>query len=62
VIDLWEINEAFAAVVLQSMRKLDLDPERVNVTLAGLRVSRREPVIVLMRRPRRAGAVDVSAH
>ena len=31
VIDLWEINEAFAAVVLQTMRKLDLDPERVNV-------------------------------
>jgi acetyl-CoA C-acetyltransferase len=30
-IDLWEINEAFAAVVLQTMRKLDLDPARVNV-------------------------------
>jgi acetyl-CoA C-acetyltransferase len=30
-IDLWEINEAFAAVVLQTMRKLDIDPERVNV-------------------------------
>jgi len=30
-IDLWEINEAFAAVVLQTTRKLDLDPERVNV-------------------------------
>ena len=30
-IDLWEINEAFAAVVLQTMRKLGLDPERVNV-------------------------------
>lgn len=30
-IDLWEINEAFAAVVLQTMRALDLDPERVNV-------------------------------
>jgi acetyl-CoA C-acetyltransferase len=30
-IDLWEINEAFAAVVLQTMRTLDLDPERVNV-------------------------------
>jgi acetyl-CoA C-acetyltransferase len=30
-IDLWEINEAFAAVVLQSMRKLGIDPERVNV-------------------------------
>ena len=30
-IDLWEINEAFAAVPLQAMRKLDLDPEKVNV-------------------------------
>ncbi|HLY29956.1 MAG TPA: acetyl-CoA C-acyltransferase, partial [Ktedonobacterales bacterium] len=30
-IDVWEINEAFAAVPLQVMRALDLDPERVNV-------------------------------
>ena len=30
-IDLWEINEAFAAVVLQTIRKLDIDPARVNV-------------------------------
>jgi acetyl-CoA C-acetyltransferase len=30
-IDLWEINEAFAAVVVQTMRKLAIDPERVNV-------------------------------
>jgi acetyl-CoA C-acetyltransferase len=30
-IDLWEINEAFAAVVLQTIRKLAIDPERVNV-------------------------------
>jgi acetyl-CoA C-acetyltransferase len=30
-IDLWEINEAFAAVVLQTIRKLQIDPERVNV-------------------------------
>ena len=30
-IDLWEINEAFAAVVLQTVRKLGIDPERVNV-------------------------------
>jgi acetyl-CoA C-acetyltransferase len=30
-IDLWEINEAFAAVVLQTMRKLGIDQERVNV-------------------------------
>ncbi len=30
-VDLWEINEAFAAVALQVMRKLNLDPARVNV-------------------------------
>lgn len=30
-IDLWEINEAFATVPLQTMRKLGLDPARVNV-------------------------------
>ena len=30
-IDLWEINEAFAAVVLQTVRALGIDPARVNV-------------------------------
>ncbi len=30
-IDLWEINEAFAAVPLQTMRNLELDPAKVNV-------------------------------
>ncbi len=30
-IDLWEINEAFAAVVLQTQRRLGIDHERVNV-------------------------------
>jgi len=30
-IDLWEINEAFAAVVLQTTRALRIDPARVNV-------------------------------
>jgi len=30
-IDLWEINEAFAAVVLQTIQKLEIDPDRVNV-------------------------------
>jgi acetyl-CoA C-acetyltransferase len=30
-IDLFEINEAFAAVVMRFMRALDLDPARVNV-------------------------------
>jgi acetyl-CoA C-acetyltransferase len=30
-IDLWEINEAFAGVVLQTIRVLGIDPDRVNV-------------------------------
>ena len=30
-IDLFEINEAFAAVALRFMRDLDLDPDKVNV-------------------------------
>ncbi|MDI1483941.1 acetyl-CoA C-acetyltransferase [Polyangium sp. y55x31] len=30
-IDLWEINEAFAGVVLQTTRALGIDPDRVNV-------------------------------
>jgi len=30
-IDLFEINEAFASVVMRFMRAMDLDPERVNV-------------------------------
>ncbi len=30
-IDLWEINEAFAVVPLQTIRALEIDPDRVNV-------------------------------
>jgi len=30
-IDIWEINEAFAVVPLQTMQALDLDPARVNI-------------------------------
>ncbi|MDG6917398.1 MAG: acetyl-CoA C-acetyltransferase [Nitrososphaerota archaeon] len=30
-IDVWEINEAFAVVVLYAMRELRLDPEKVNI-------------------------------
>ena len=30
-IDLYEINEAFAAVVLRAMQDLDIGPDRVNV-------------------------------
>jgi acetyl-CoA C-acetyltransferase len=31
-IDLWEINEAFAVVPLETIRTLGIDPERVNVS------------------------------
>jgi acetyl-CoA acetyltransferase family protein len=30
-IDLWEINEAFAVVVLYAMRELGIDPKKVNI-------------------------------
>jgi acetyl-CoA C-acetyltransferase len=30
-IDIFELNEAFAAVVLRYMQQLDLDPDKVNV-------------------------------
>jgi acetyl-CoA C-acetyltransferase len=30
-IDLWEINEAFAAIPLQTAKNLGIDPERINV-------------------------------
>jgi acetyl-CoA C-acetyltransferase len=30
-IDLWEINEAFAAVPMKAARDLDIDPARINV-------------------------------
>jgi acetyl-CoA C-acetyltransferase len=30
-IDVWEINEAFSVVVLNCIKKLDIDPDRVNI-------------------------------
>ncbi|MBI4223404.1 MAG: acetyl-CoA C-acetyltransferase, partial [Deltaproteobacteria bacterium] len=30
-IDLWEINEAFAVVMLAAVKELKLDPKRVNI-------------------------------
>jgi len=29
-VDVWEVNEAFAVVVLHTTRALDIDPDRVN--------------------------------
>ncbi|MBW2094239.1 MAG: acetyl-CoA C-acetyltransferase [Deltaproteobacteria bacterium] len=35
-IDFWEINEAFSVVVLNCIRELDIDPERVNIHGGGI--------------------------
>src|SRR4029078_464181 len=35
-IDLWEINEAFASVTLNSVRMLGIDEDRVNVNGGGV--------------------------
>ena len=35
-IDLWEINEAFAAVSMASIKKLELDPAKVNIYGGGV--------------------------
>lgn len=35
-IDVWEINEAFSVVVLNCIRELDIDPERVNIHGGGI--------------------------
>jgi acetyl-CoA C-acetyltransferase len=37
-IDFWEVNEAFSVVVLNFIRELGLDPERVNVMGGGLSI------------------------
>ena len=41
-IDLWEINEAFAVVPLQTMRRLEIDPAKVNVN--GGAIARGHPL------------------
>lgn len=35
-IDLWEINEAFAPVVIAAIRQLEIDPAKVNVNGGGI--------------------------
>jgi acetyl-CoA acetyltransferase family protein len=37
-VDLWEINEAFAVVVLYAVRELGLDPGRVNIHGGGIAI------------------------
>src|SRR3712207_8619036 len=41
-IDLWEINEAFAGVVVASADALGIDPERVNVNGGAVAVRSEE--------------------
>jgi len=37
-IDFWEINEAFAVVVLYAIRELGIDPEKINVKGGGIAI------------------------
>jgi acetyl-CoA acyltransferase len=37
-IDFWEINEAFAVVVLHAIRELGIDPDKVNVKGGGIAI------------------------
>lgn len=37
-IDVWEINEAFAVVVLNAIKELGIDPEKVNVKGGGIAI------------------------
>ncbi len=37
-IDLWEISEAFASMVLTTVKELNLDPEKVNVNGGGISI------------------------
>lgn len=41
-VDLWEINEAFAIVPMQTMRRLKISPDRVNI--AGGSIARGHPL------------------
>ncbi|MHB1344306.1 MAG: acetyl-CoA C-acyltransferase, partial [Thermoleophilia bacterium] len=65
---LWEINEAFAAVAVHSVRMLDVDPERVNVN--GGAVALGHPIgasgarillTLIMELRRRGGGLGVAA-
>jgi len=65
---LWEINEAFAAVAVNSVRMLDIDPDRVNVN--GGAVALGHPIgasgarillTLIMELRRRGGGVGVAA-
>jgi len=68
-IDLWEINEAFAAMVLSTLRGLpDVDPERVNVNGGAIAIghplgaSAPRVVVDLCRElRRRGGGIGVAA-
>ena len=57
--DLYEINEAFAAVALQSMRDLDIDDTVVNVN--GGAISMGHPVVASGRARRAHLALELAA-
>ncbi|ALG84350.1 acetyl-CoA C-acetyltransferase [Gordonia phthalatica] len=67
-LDLYEINEAFAAVGLASTRKLGIDPEKVNVNGGGIALGHpigtsgaRITLHLILELARRGGGVGVAA-
>jgi acetyl-CoA C-acetyltransferase len=67
-VDLFEINEAFAAVPLAAIRRLDLDPDTVNVNGSGCSLGHpvaatgtRMAVTLVHELRRRGGGVGVAA-
>jgi acetyl-CoA C-acetyltransferase len=67
-VDLFEINEAFAAMVVATIRLLDIDPERVNVNGSGCSLGHpvaatgaRMLVTMVHELRRRGGGIGVAA-
>lgn len=67
-VDLYEINEAFAAVPVAAVKRLDLDPDRVNVNGSGCSLGHpvaatgaRMLVTLVHELRRRGGGIGVAA-
>ncbi|MFF5141531.1 thiolase family protein [Streptomyces sp. NPDC013157] len=67
-VDLYEINEAFASVTVAAVRRLDLDPDRVNVNGSGCSLGHpvaatgaRMLVTLVHELRRRGGGIGVAA-
>jgi acetyl-CoA acyltransferase len=67
-VDLFEINEAFAAMCVATIRLLDLDPEKVNVSGSGCSLGHpvaatgaRMLVMLVRELRRRGGGIGVAA-